>query len=233
MLRIAICDADQNSCYFVRDTVNYILDSLGEEHKVEVFFDPQKLFEALHDKLFEYIICDIRVGDTDMIGFAEVLRSERYPLNVVFLTEDLSAFERAGLVFPLAYIKKPASAQTFQKMFDYVSCFRAGNRKFYVSAKNGEKYLVDENEIIYIEVFHNDICIHTLKGKIISRFTLTGFLEKLAATGFVRCHHSYAVNLSMVKQIKRYSIEMTDGSSVPVSKQNYLYVRDRIARSGR
>lgn len=233
MLRVAICDSDHTSCYLARDAVNNVLTKLGEEHKIEIFFESEKLFEALHDRLFEYVICDITVGETDMIEFSRVIRDERYPLNVIFLTNDFSKYKEAGTVFPLAYLEKPATADMFERLFDYVSCLHASNRKFYVSAKNGEKYLIDENEIIYIEVFHNDICIHTQSKSIMCRATLTGFLKRLAAATFARCHNSYAVNLSKVKDIKRYTIDMSDGSSVPVSKQNYNFVRDRIAHSGR
>lgn len=228
MIRIAICYSDEQSCYAVRDCLNRALAKSDSEYKAELFFDSAKLFDAMHDRLFEYIICDTDVGDTDMVEFIRCLRAERYPAQVVFAVDGYSRLHDALEVFPLAFIKKIPDEKLINELLSFIACFRAADKRFYVSAKNGEKYLVDENEIEYIEVFRNDICIHTGTRDITCRYTLTGFLKRLGGA-FVRCHQSYAVNMERAAGIRRYCIELSGGKTVPISKQHYKLVRDRFA----
>ncbi len=235
MLRIAICDSDEKSCYNARDCIGNVLDEAGTEYKIEIFFDSAKLFQAMHDRLFNIIVCDRYVGNEDMVSFIGRIREERYPLNVIFVSDsadDASEIHEFLTVFPLTCIKKPLDKASVERVVEFVSSFRGGDKRFYVSAKNGEKYMIDENEIRYIEVFRNDICIHLAERDVVCRYTLTGFLKKLSGQ-FVRCHQSYAVNILHAVGIRRYVIELEDGKSVPVSKKNYGYARDRISGSRR
>ena len=228
MIRIAICYADEQSCYDIRNCVNKTLAKSDVEYKAELFFDSEKLFDAMHDRLFEYIICNTDVGETDMVEFIRRLRNERYPVQVIFAADGYERLQEALEVFPLTFFKKVPDGKLIDGLLSFISCFRTADKRFYVSAKNGEKYFVDENEIEYIEVFKNDICIHTSARDITCRYTLTGFLKRLGGA-FVRCHQSYAVNMQRAEGIRRYCVELKNGKTIPVSKQHYKLVRDRFA----
>lgn len=227
MLRIAICDADENTCYRTRGCMTAALENESCIYKIDIFFSGDALFDALHDRLYDLILCDDVVGGTDMIAFARRLRAERYPAGILFVSETAARAAEAAEVFPTAYLKKPFSEACAADLIRFLSSFRSFGKKFYVACKNGEKYLIDESDILYIEVFHNDISIHLTSRSVVCRSTLTGFLERLDG-GFVRCHQGYAVNLSRAVGIRRYLLTLDNGETVPVSKKNYLFVRDRL-----
>ena len=53
-----------------------------------------------------------------------------------------------------------------------------------------------------------------------------GKLEKMTADkGFIRCHQSFLVNFRHVREFQTSSMELTDGRSVPVSKNRMKEVR--------
>lgn len=224
MIRIALCDAAENDLYALRDLLQTVLNEYGIEYKIDLFFDSERLFRALHDRLFDLIATDLTVGEQNMVEFVRALYAERYPVRTVFVS---GSKDTPSLSVPnLGVYKKPLSEKTVRGIVDYVSDFRPAARRLYIAAKNGEKYRVCETDIRYIEVFHNDLCIHLADRSIVCRSTLGGFLERLCGSLFVRCHQSYAVNLSFVSSVRRYHAELTEGETVPISKNRYLYVRD-------
>ena len=224
MIRIAVCDENERDCYAHRDLFRNILNEYGTEYKIDLFFDSERLFRALHDRLFDLIVTDFTLNGQDMTEFVQSLYRERYPIRTLFVSAKK---EGSCLSIPnLGVYKKPLTEETVRAVTDYISDFRVLSRRLYIAAKNGEKYRISETDIRYIEVFHNDLCIHLADRKIICRSTLGGFLNRLCGAVFVRCHQSYAVNLSLVTSVRRYHAVLNEGENVPISKNRYPYVRD-------
>lgn len=224
MVRIAVCDEKETDCYAVRDLVQSVLNEYGIEYKVDLFFEAEHLFRALHDRLFDMIVTELSLDGQDMIDFTRRLMAERYPVRVLFVTASETV---PSLPLPnLGVLKKPLDKEALCRTIEYVTNFRVLSRRLYVAAKNGEKYRISETDIRYIEVFRNDLCIYLADRKIVCRNTLLDFTDRLSSACFVRCHRSFAVNLSFVTSVRRYHAVMQDGSTVPISKTRYIYVRD-------
>lgn len=230
MIRIAICNENEAASLETKENLTKALSHFGTEFKAEVFKDAKNLLFAMHERFFEFVICTVSLGNEDMVEFARKIREGKYPVNFIFISEDMSQAERAWEIFPLAFFREIPDEEKLLKLFDFVFSFRATKGRFYVSAKNGEKHLIETKTIKYIEVFHNDICIHCADGRaVVCRHTLTGFLKKLGGN-FVRCHQSYAVNVENVVSVKRYNLTLDDGSTVPVSKNSYCFIREIITK---
>lgn len=233
MIRIAVCDENQEACYAERDCLQAVLNGSGVDSKIDLFFDADHLYRSLHDRLYDLLVSDISVCGEDMFLFVRRLREEQYPLRVLFVSDTLDNAPKAFEVFALSYFQKPLSTEKLESALSYISCLRVLNRHLLISAKNGERYRIWENDIRYIEVFHNDICVHLADSEIVCRSTLTDFLERLSASTFIRTHQSFAVNLSYAVSLKRYLLTLADGRSVPVAKQRYNLVRDRFLSQAR
>ena len=98
---------------------------------------------------------------------------------------------------------------------------------------NGKVEFVDASDIVrfsgagdYVEVFlasgRSALCNASLTA-----------LERELLTGFIRVHRSHIVNASFVKSLTRESagtgnLEMSDGSTVPVSRRNMANVRGAL-----
>lgn len=228
MIRIAVCDDNREDCYEERDCLQTVLNEYGMDYKIDLFFDTERLYKALHDRLFDLIVSDTFLDGRDMFDFVRMLREEKYPIRVIFVSGREDCAVRAYQVFALDCFSKPLTPLRLRQIVDYLSCLHRLPRRLYLPAKNGESYRVCENDIRYIEVFHNDVCIHLSDRSIVCRSTLTGFLKRLSGASFIRCHQSYAVNLSHTAAIRRYLAELDGGDTVPVSKKYYAYVRDRF-----
>jgi len=78
------------------------------------------------------------------------------------------------------------------------------------------------SDIIRCEGFNNKCRVYLTNGKILlSTLTIGGLKRGLTAYNFYACHKSHVIN---VDHIERYSkegyVEMTDQSTVPVSRRN-------------
>lgn len=90
----------------------------------------------------------------------------------------------------------------------------------------GETVQLAAGDIIYAEIFGHELHVHTVSGRTYrGRGRLSALGQQLAGCGFLRCHRSYLVQLRHVRCIRRYRITLSDGTELPVSKQNYLAIQ--------
>lgn len=83
-------------------------------------------------------------------------------------------------------------------------------------------------EIVYLESDRHQITIHTMGGDYHIYRRLREFEDELHEFGFLRIHKSFLVNMTNVRQIRRYAITLDNGISLPVSKMKYNEVKSRL-----
>lgn len=87
-------------------------------------------------------------------------------------------------------------------------------------------------DILYMEVFGHRLVLHLTDGAVEHLgMSLTQALALVPEDAFVHCHRSYAVRRGAVRAIRRYELVLSDGESVPVSKQRYRKVEESFRQS--
>ncbi len=71
-------------------------------------------------------------------------------------------------------------------------------------------YLRPSN-LLYAETHSHHTILHTLERNIEVTDALSD-IEKRLPDHFLRCHQSYVVNLSYITRIRRFELELTDGT---------------------
>ena len=87
---------------------------------------------------------------------------------------------------------------------------------------------IRQNEIVYLESDGHRITIHTTGGDYHIYRRLGEFEDDLSESGFLRIHKSFLVNISFVRQIRRYSMTLENGIVLPVSKMKYMDIKKQI-----
>lgn len=54
--------------------------------------------------------------------------------------------------------------------------------------------------------------------------------ELLPTDKFILCHRAYMVNMSEIRVIRRYEIELKSGEVIPVSRNRYNEVYDKFVK---
>lgn len=95
-------------------------------------------------------------------------------------------------------------------------------KRILVRGMNDESHYLDAEGIIYIESSdssHHSL-IHTVDGVLPCLDKVTNLAEKYSDS-FLRSHASYLVNPYYVRSLKRFSLTLTDGTTLPVPEKKY------------
>ena len=94
--------------------------------------------------------------------------------------------------------------------------------KYISIATNNNVELIQLNEIVFLEADRSYTHVYTKTQEIISSKSIGDFFETLPQNQFFRTHHSFVVNLSHIKSIKKNRggmILMNSGHHIPISQR--------------
>lgn len=217
-MRVAICDDDKESCARLRSLIK------KEEPDCEVVcFDGGKHFleSRMH---FDILLLDIRMEDMNGIEVARVLRINRERTILIFVTALKEYAAEAFEVSAFNYLLKPVEPERFCKVFQdacrevkRLENESGGQLFFRTKARN---FLVQKNEILYVESHKRKVEIHTLRENITVYATMKD-MEQQLGEGFFRCHRGYVVNLAYVTEYGTGTVQLQNGETVYLAREKY------------
>lgn len=86
------------------------------------------------------------------------------------------------------------------------------------------------SEILYIKAEDKQCTIYTGNDCFVSRVSLKDLEGKSPL--FLQCHRSYLVNIHNIKSIKRYEMKLANGTALPIGKERYMEVKERLGAMG-
>lgn len=101
------------------------------------------------------------------------------------------------------------------------------NRNTLTVRKRGELININIPDIISVESKGRIAEIITNAGSV-NYYKKLGEIEKLLPKQFVRCHQSYIVNMDYVKLIRKKTIYLVNGKTIPVSRNRYDETKKRM-----
>lgn len=96
-----------------------------------------------------------------------------------------------------------------------------------VRATNEDCFMIDENEVLYVEANHNYVIWNCVGGKIIANDSLH-HLETVLSNHFVRIQRGYLVNKDFVKCIRRCEVVMENEDVLQIPSKRYTSVRKEL-----
>ena len=159
----------------------------------------------------------------------DVLRRLKQTVPIaVFITSHpefaLEGFELSAL----DYILKPLTAERFQttakriaeywEMKQKAILYEVLFEKESLTIKDGHSQVkLPQQDIIYLEAMQDYTKVVTEKKNYMTLTTLTGFMEKLSNSNFLRVHRSYAVAVKKIKELHANKIVCGD-NIIPIGK---------------
>ena len=92
----------------------------------------------------------------------------------------------------------------------------------------GGKRQVLLEDIIYIESRSHQLWFERKGTQMYMYGQINDLQKKLADFSFIRPHQSFLVNLKYIDRIRNYTIYMTNGMEIPVTKPRYVEVKEKI-----
>lgn len=227
MFCVACCDDNAPWLEQFAQQLSRLLRARGTPYRIYTYPNGEALMADLADpnNAMHLLFLDIMLAEEDGLALAARLRAVRPRLPVVLMSSSAEFALSGYAVHPAHYLLKPISDEALGGALDYCMSLRSTPEPLVFRWQKAEKVL-PVGEILYVEVFDALLKVHTRTGTV---YQTTGHLSqlelKLPPGQFFRCHKSYLVNLDYVEGIRRYSLLLTGGHTVPVSKQNYTAVK--------
>lgn len=158
---------------------------------------------------------------------------ESYPdIKIIFITAHIKYCEEIFWADPSGFLLKPFTesrvSRTLRILKNYIELDEYLVLK---NSKNDIKILL--NQISYIEGNNRHLIFYDNKSQKVcevnGKFSL---IEDRLPDYFLRCHHSFCVNLKYVNDIHRYEMifNCEDVAPVPVSQQKYKTSKERFLK---
>lgn len=221
MYRIAICEDDATTREQIASLCGEILARLDTEHAISEFDCAEALEGALEaGASFDLLCLDIMLQDKTGVEMAQAFRTRDDQTSILLISSSREFLKEGYSVRPLQYLYKPVDPRELEEVLR--TDLRLHRRAARLTLSLGGKTRVlPLSELLYVESQnHNAVACFPDRQEGF-RITLSEIERLLPADLFCRCHHSFLVNMSHIRQINRRALELDQGSQIPVGRNYY------------
>lgn len=236
MIRIGICDDDGRILESLKRTVE-----LQYEDRVIVtgWKSPQDMLEQFEDTSYcslDIVLIDIVLQEQNGIELAQKIQKRSKRTKIIFITGYIEFAPDIFQVEPVYLLKKPISIEKLKEAIDRaIEKLQEEEQQEVVLQNKGTVLRINTNYVSYVENQKRKQVIYENDNTVSVYMKMDELEAKLGKT-FVRCHHSYLVNMGYIRNFTSQTIELIDGTIIPVSrpkskqakKQFLLYLGEKI-----
>lgn len=243
-----------------REELEYLIATYSDIEVTDCFEDGLDVLKFLQEQETDAIFLDINIPSLDGIFVASNINKFAKKPYIIFTTAykehaaqafELEAFDYilkpyeekriASMLSKLeaAYQRdqmdnNPQNKETFEN--DHPSLIKAGEGHLGVASrinlrKDDKIIVTDVNDIYYAEASEKVTLVYTLDGEFTMPMSISEFHAQLPQRLFFRCHRSYSVNLSKIREIvpwfnQTYLLRLKGlDAEVPVSRSKVKIFR--------
>lgn len=221
-MKIAICDDERKDL----DLMGQYCKRLDPGIEVCRFMSGNQLLQAFESEFYDLILLDIEMAEPNGYEVGQMLASrEKKPL-IIFTTKTVNYAVRGyGLAF--RYLLKPVSYEQFAGVIR-LALEKILPEKVAILVGNA-KQILNASDIIYIEVLIHKVSFHLHSEKTITvRGALSEFMNQVSRSWFLQVHKSYCVNMDYIDRIYRNTLQLTDGTELPIGSKRQKEVHVRL-----
>lgn len=215
---IGICDNDRQWCSFSAGIIRSYLEKRGYKAEIVIFEDGNTLTQY-HEQVLDILFMSIVLqGEKNGIALAKYM-NKKYPrCQIVFLTDYLHYAVDVYETEHAYFVLKEELENRMPKIFRQVERLMKKSRdNYFFTASWGREVVVKEAEMYYLERDLRQTIVHTAWGFFQIREKLDDLMEKLPRV-FSRCHHSYIVFFPAVREKRKNSYLLKDGTEIIISR---------------
>ena len=230
MIRIALCDDEQNILDAVSQYINKYAEKKNNQALEIVPFDSARsLKNAMDDeKTFDVFILDVYIGKEMGTALAKNIRRRGIDSPIIFLTTSIEHAPQGYETGTLRYLIKPLDPKKFYEALDaaILQAEKVNERMIMLKTENGIE-TINANHIMYSEAHeHYQYIMLNDRRQIKVRNTVTELLTTLMRNGgFVRVGSAYIVNLRNVKNVSTYKVELYNDMSIPIPRGKHTEIK--------
>lgn len=216
--------------------LNWLIKEHSQMDIVATFDDGMDVLKYLQHHEVDAIFLDINIPSLDGVLLAQNISKFAHKPFIVFITAWKEHAVEAFELEAFDYILKPyqesriiGMLQKLEAAWQGQSAPQATNQSnrenLTINLVKDERIIVtDINDIYYAEAHEKMTFVYTRREAYVMPMNITEFCNRLPESHFFRCHRSYCVNLSKIREIEpwfnnTYILRLRDlDFQVPVSR---------------
>lgn len=197
----------------MREIIKKMLNVMGYE---TIYFVKRgaEAIEYVKNKEISMVLMDIFIeGDLDGIDTANyIMQHNNIPVIFITSSSDEATLKRATLTNAVGYLVKPFSNEALyaaivwgyqhfkNENMNHIEKIAYKNKKVLVW-KGDQIFVLNIDEVFYLEIFKGVIKIISEKGTFTVRGTLNEWEKRLSKNDFFRCHKSFLINVNKITKM--------------------------------
>lgn len=232
MYHIGICDDGKNICASLEKMILQYKEKRQIPAEVNIWYTGESLCEYLQEKQqLDILFLDIELFKMTGIQAGNYIRNrlEDRTMQIIYISGKSSYAKDLFKTQPMDFLVKPLAQKDIDETL---------NLAFKILKRNTDKFEFHTGHDFYYIPF-GDIIYFTSKGRKIRIFTIHGeheFYGKLQdvvhslSGNFLVIHHSFIVNPEYVLHYNYDTVELMNGTILPISKSNRKQIRQKILK---
>ncbi|WP_455425322.1 LytR/AlgR family response regulator transcription factor [Dryocola sp. LX212] len=216
--------------------LNWLIQNHSQMDIVATFDDGMDVLKYLQHHEVDAIFLDINIPSLDGVLLAQNISKFAHKPFIVFITAWKEHAVEAFELEAFDYILKPYEESRIIGMLQKLEAAHhqqtapqvhasSSRENLTINLVKDERIIVtDINDIYYAEAHEKMTFVYTRREAYVMPMNITEFCSRLPESRFFRCHRSYCVNLSKIREIEpwfnnTYILRLRDlDFQVPVSR---------------
>lgn len=220
-MRVVICDDDVRQ----REALTELLEAFAAARDlpitVSAFASAEAfLFDYDDNRRVDILLLDVEMGDMNGVALAKELRRRGATMPIVFITGYPDYMAQGYDVAALHYLLKPVNKDKLCEVLDKALAAVLLQPRMLLLPDGKETVQVFERDIRYAEAQGHYTVLHTGGEPLRLRMTVADFVTH-GGDAFFKCGRSFAVGLHYVHRITKTTVELSDGTQLPLGKGLY------------
>ena len=225
MIKIAICDDDNNFVNTIENYIHRINNVLNIDVKISLFLSGIDLLDRLDDgESFDIIFMDICMPDMNGANVGMKIKSKLDTI-IVYMSVSDQYFVDIFEVKPLGFLIKPIEFDEFERIFSVIYNHIFDSSTFFEFKTDRENIRIKFKDIIYFKNLGRQVIVFTTNGVYKFYEKLKNIYELSKNYNFMFIHKSYIINYDHISRITYDYVEMTNGEKLSISERRKKDIR--------
>lgn len=215
MIRLLICDDEEESVRLLREHAEKYMKSHNIECVITEAYDPSII---MNDEIrYDIAMLDIQMGDVSGTELAAELK-KRNSRTVLFFITNYDEYQDEEMdLRALRFFMKPFDAERLFSGLDKAMEYIGGAYADIFAVSGSEHRRVPVDDIVYIMNENRKVVIVTDSEKIITKDSIDIWREKLPSHFFFKVHKSFLVNMHYIDRYSNNEIILKDGTNITIT----------------
>ena len=235
-MQIAICDDEIGTCSDIENMILDYADVHAIQIETEVFYSGETLYRAIeYQCMFDMIFLDIQLLALDGVQVGRLIREQlnNEKVAIIYISSNETYAMSLFQVRPLDFLIKPVTKEKITAALDKFIRLREINKQefYYKIGKSVHKLYLDE--IRYFACNGKKINVYAHSGKSEFYGGMREVWRQVEGKGFLTIHKSYIINTAFVSIYHYDSVQMTDGTVLPISQKYRRIMKEKLTEKYR